>query len=217
MRNDWVPLSASALVIGAMALVFGALLNPTQAGDSAAATLEVVKHAGGQWLGMAVMYFLGSLALTLGIPSVLSLLSRRGHRLGLTGACVFLVGTIGLSGYAMLMVFFRAIVRYQAVQSVNLENSVHDLGLSVFLYTWIGCFYGGVLILAIALFVAKSTPRWVPAVLVLFVAMLPVSGHLGRVGMAVQVMGLAVAFTGVAMAAVTDDDQQRALARASLA
>lgn len=217
MRNDWVSISASALVIGAMALVFGSLLNPTEAGDSAAATLRAVQSSGGQWLGMAVMYFFASFALTLGIPSVLTLLDRRGRRLGLTGACLFLVGTIGLAGYAMLMVFFRAIVHFKAVNATNLEQSVHDLGLSVFLYTWIGCFYGGVLVLGIALFVAKSTPRWVPTVLLLFVAMLPVSGHLGRVGMAVQVMGLAIAFTGVAMAAVSDDDRQRAVARASLA
>jgi hypothetical protein len=217
MRNDWVSLSASALVIGAMAMVFGSLLNPTEAGQSAAATLRAVQSSGGQWLGMAVMYFFASFALTLGIPSVLTLTTRRGHRLGLTGACLFLVGTIGLAGYAMLMVFFRAIVHFKAVNAASLEQVTHDLGLTVFLYTWIGCFYGGVLFLAISLFVARRTPRWVPTVLVLFVAMLPVSGQLGRVGMAVQVMGLAVAFTGIAMAAVSDEEQQRAVAQASLA
>jgi hypothetical protein len=217
MRNDWVSLSASALVVGAMALVFGSLLNPTEAGQSVVTTLRVVDKDGGRWLGMAVMFFFASFALTLGIPSVLTLLDRRGHRLGLTGACLFLVGSIGLAGYAMLMVFFRAMVAGDAVKVPHLEKATQDFGLSVFLYTWIGCFYGGVLVLGIALFVAARTPRWVPAVLVLFVAMLPVSGHLGRVGMAVQVMGLAVAFTGIAMAAVSDEDQQRSLAQASLA
>jgi hypothetical protein len=44
---------------------------------------------------------------------------------------------------------------------------------------------------------------WVPLLLVVFVAMLPVAAHLGRVGAAVQVLLLAVGFTGVAMAAVT--------------
>src|SRR3954463_4104730 len=217
MRSDWVPLSASALVIGAMSLVFGSLLNPATAGQDATATLHVVDDAGGQWLGMAVMYFLASVALTLGLPAVLTLFNRRGHRLGLTGAAVFLVGTIGLAGYSMLMVFFRAMVEAKAITGGSLDEATHDLGLTVFLYTWIACFYGGVLILGIALFVAGRTPRWVPSLLLLFVVALPVSGHLGRVGMAVQVMGLAVAFTGVAMAAVSDDDRQRAVARASLA
>jgi hypothetical protein len=44
---------------------------------------------------------------------------------------------------------------------------------------------------------------WVPLLLVVFVAMLPFAAHLGRVGGAVQVLLLAVGFTGVAMAAVT--------------
>jgi hypothetical protein len=51
---------------------------------------------------------------------------------------------------------------------------------------------------------------------VAFVAMLPLSGHLGRVGMALQVLALAVSFTGVAMAAVTGDEHSRSLARASV-
>ena len=46
-------------------------------------------------------------------------------------------------------------------------------------------------------------PRWVPALLVVFVALLPFAAQLGRVGSAVQVLALAVAFTGIAMAAVT--------------
>ncbi len=44
-----------------------------------------------------------------------------------------------------------------------------DQGLRVFLFGWIGCFYGGVLLLAIALFVARTVTRWVPAVLLVFV------------------------------------------------
>src|SRR6476620_7400456 len=42
MRSDWVPLSASALVSGVMAMVFGSLLNPSEAGASTAETLRVV-------------------------------------------------------------------------------------------------------------------------------------------------------------------------------
>jgi hypothetical protein len=45
----------------------------------------------------------------------------------------------------------------------------------------------------------------VPGLLIVFVAMLPVAPHLGRVGMAAQTLALAVAFTGIAMAAVSGD------------
>ena len=57
MRFDWVPWSASALVIGVMSLVFGSLLNPAEAGVSTAETLQVVNQDSGRYLGMAVMFF----------------------------------------------------------------------------------------------------------------------------------------------------------------
>ena len=110
MRTDWIPLSASALVVGAMSLVFGSLLNPAEAGATAAQTLGVVQEDGGRWMAMAVMFFFASVALTLGLPSVLSAVRaarpdagadrRRGLRDRVDRHC----------GYAMLMVFFRAMV-----------------------------------------------------------------------------------------------------------
>jgi len=212
MRTDWVPLSASALVIGAMSLVFGSLLNPAEAGSSTAQTLRVVEEDSGRWLAMAVMYFLASVMLTLGLPALLTLFERRGRKLGLAGVALFAVGAIGTCGYAMLMVFFRALVVSDAVRKAPFERVTEDAGLAIFLQGWIIGFVGGVLLIAVALFVARSTPRWVPVLLVVFVAAFPVSSQLGRVGMALQVLALAVAFTGIAMAAVTEE-HQRGLAR----
>lgn len=208
MRNDWVPLSASALVIGAMSLVFGSLLNPTSAGSTAAQTLRVVQEDGGRWLAMSVMYFFASLMLTLGLPSILTLFERRGRKLGLTALAVFSIGAIGTCGYAMLMVFFRAMAGADAIKSSALDEVTADQGLTIFLQGWVAGFYGGILLLAVALFVARTVPRWVPSLLLVFVAMMPVVSHLGRVGMAVQVLALAVAFTGIAMAAVTGANQR---------
>jgi hypothetical protein len=205
MRSDWVPLSASALVVGAMAMVFGSLLNPAEAGASTAETLRVVDEGSARWLAMAIMFFFASVAITLGLPSVLTLFSRRGRKLGLTAVAVFSVGAIGTCGYAMLLVFFRAMVKEGAVNSAAFGHVTEDKGLTFFLQGWIGCFYGGVVLLAVALWVARTAPRWVPALLVVFVVMLPVAPHLGRVGTAAQILALAVAFTGIAMAAVTGE------------
>jgi hypothetical protein len=72
---------------------------------------------------------------------------------------------------------------------------------------WVGSFYLGVLLLAVALLLARTTPKWVPELLFVFVAMQPLSSHLGRVWVALQVMGLAVAFTGIAMAAVSTEQR----------
>lgn len=208
MRTDWVPLSASALVIGAMALVFGSLLNPNEAGASTAQTLRIVNDDNGRWLAMAVMYFLGSVTITLGLPAVLTLFAGRGRKLGIVGVAVFSVGAIGTCGFAMLLVFFRAVVVTHSISSANLDRATQDRGLSVFMLGWLIAFYGGILLVALALLVARTTPKWVPGLLVVFVVLLPFSSHLGRVGMALQVMTLAVAFTGIAMAAVTAEHQR---------
>jgi hypothetical protein len=216
MRSEWIPLSASALVIGVMALVFGQILNPGQSGDTAADTLRVVSEEGSRWLAMAVMFTLSSITLVFGMPAVLSLFDRRGRRFGLTAVAVFTIGAIGTCGYAMLLVLFRAMVVAGAVRGRALDDLGKDNGLIFFLFGWIGTFYGGVLLLAIALWLARTVQRWVPIVLLVFVLMITVTNHLGRVGMAVQVLLLAVAFTGMAMAAVQRSTQTREPARASV-
>ena len=77
----------------------------------------MVNEDSGRWLAMAVMFFFASVALTLGLPAILTLFDRRGRRLGLAAVGVFTVGTIGTCGYAMLMVFFRALVEIGAVRA----------------------------------------------------------------------------------------------------
>lgn len=186
-----------------MALVLGGLLNPSTGGQDTRETLGVVMESSGRWMGMSVMYFVSAFALLLGLPSILSLFERRGRRLGLTAVVVFSIGIIGTAGFSMLLVFFRALVVNRLVVQHGLDQLSGDPGLRFFLYGWIAGFYLGVLLLALAFWVARCTPRWVPAVLALFLLMAPFASHLGRVGQAVQVLLLAVAFTGVAVAAVS--------------
>ena len=208
MRWDWIPLSASALVIGVMALVFGALLNPVSPDAGAAETVANVADYSERYLGMSVMYFLASVSLTLGLPAVLSLFTRRARRLGVVAVVVFSVGVIGTSGYAMLLVFFRALVNQEAIRARSLQEVAGDIGLSVFLYSWIAAFYAGLLLLAVALFLARRTPVWVPIVLLVFVATFPAASYVGRFGQVLQVLLLAVAFTGIAMEAVHPRSQR---------
>jgi hypothetical protein len=214
MQTDWVPLSASALVVGVMALVFGTLLNPLDA-DNTAETIRIVSQQSGRTLGMAAMYFIASVAMTLGLPAILTLFRKRAARLGLTAVAVFLVGVIGTSGYALLLVFFRALVLQGGLDSGGLDQAVRDLGLSVFLYGWIAGFFLGLVLLAVALLVAKRTPVWVPVLLLLSVALFPVTGPLGKVGQLLQLFAMAVAFTGMAIAAVTAGQSRRTMVNLS--
>lgn len=212
VRTDWIPLSASALVIGAMALVFGALLNPLDPNASVADSLHVVQEAGGRWMAMAVMYFLSSVGLMLGLPAVLSLFTKRGRHAGYAAAAVLSIGFVGLAGYSMLMVFFRALVNYDQVRGRGIDDVIQDNGLAIFLYGWVGCFMLGLLLLGLALWLARKTSRWVPALFGIYLLLIPVASQLGRFGTVVQTLLLGIAFTAVAIATVSDD-QKRELAR----
>lgn len=202
MRSEWLAPSASALVVGAMALVLGFVLNPLsqEAGDLVDAVV-LAEHAAGRWLGMAAVLFFASVCLTLGLPALLSLFDRRGRRLGAVAVAVFAVGTIGLSAYGMLLVFLRAAILEDVLRVDRLDQVTEQTSLLVFLGVWLGCFYLGVLLLGIALFVAGTVPRWVPSLLVAYVVSQVTGDVLGDLGTVIQFFVLAIAFTGAAVAA----------------
>ena len=174
MRIDWVPYSAAALVLGASALSVGALLAPQLSEQN----VLLSDFADTRWLAVAVLYFIASAMLTLGMPSVVTLFGRRGGRLGLSAIGVFTVGTLGIAGYAFLIAFMRALAQDSKVGSLDLEVVSQDAGLLAILYGWIGAFYLGELLLGIALLRAGTTPRWVPGALLLHVALFPLAALL---------------------------------------
>ena len=74
----WVAYSAASLATGALALLLGALITPT---GNAAESLSLVEMNDGRWLGAAVLFLIASITLTLGLPSIGTLL-RGTPRLG---------------------------------------------------------------------------------------------------------------------------------------
>lgn len=215
MRTDWVSPSAATLVVGAFALVLGTMLSPTDGGENANQALRAVGQNEGRMLGMAVFYFLAALGLMLGMPALLSVVARRAWGLGVSGVMVFSVGVLGTAGFAMLLVFFRALVLSGSVTGSSVSQLTDDLGLVVFVYTWVVGFYAGLALIAAALFVSRATPYWVPGLLLLGVAIAPFAQRLGALGPALQTLSLAIGFTGVAVSAVAVD-QQRHLDRITL-
>src|SRR4051812_16198908 len=157
---DWLPVSAALLLTGALALSLGAFLLPSS--DDAADTLRIVEEQGGQWLAAAAVFFLSSVCLALGIPAILTLFHSRGWVLGMISGIVLEFGFIGTAGFAMLMAFVRSLVKADALRESSLEVASNEIGLTVFLWVWIGGLYLGELLLAIALLRAGTTPRWVP-------------------------------------------------------
>jgi hypothetical protein len=158
---------------------------------------------------MAVFYFLAALGLMLGLPSLLSVFAQRGWRLGVSGVMVFSVGVLGTAGFAMLLVFFRALALHGTVTAGGVDQLADDLGLALFVWAWIVGFYLGLVIIAVALLRSRVTPVWVPVLLLFAVVVFPVVDLLGTIGPALQTLSLAVGFTGVAVTAVAGDQQRR--------
>lgn len=175
-QDDWLPISAAALLVGAVGLFAAAVLSPS--GDSARETLMIVEEQGGRWLAGAVMYFIAAVGLTLGIPAVLACAPRRGRRLSQVAAGCLAVGYVGIAGFASLLIFLRALVVSDAVRAAQIQEATDEVGLEVFLFGWVGAFYLGELLLAIALLRAGRdvVPRWVAVAMLLHVASVTLAG-----------------------------------------
>jgi hypothetical protein len=204
---DWLPVSAALLLTGALALCLGVVLLPSS--DDATDTLNIVQDQGGQWLTVAVILFIASVCLTLGLPTILTLFVRRGRSLGLISAIVLEVGFIGTAGFAMLMVFFRALVVSDALRDNGLNDAASEAGLTAFLYVWIAGLYLGELLLGIALLRAKTTPRWVPLALVLHALSFTVSSFLPELLGNAMILLLVAGYAGIAIQATSPASRRR--------
>lgn len=199
MNVDWVPYSATSLVAGSTALVVGSILVPAEMDDGD--QLQVVMQQDARWLAVAAFYFVAAVALTIGLPALLTLIDQRATRMGLLGAGVFVVGCLGTAGYAMLLVLVRAQVKTGVIEEGGLSKVADDAGLGVFLYGWIAAFYLGELMLAVALLRSRTVPRWMPLMLLAHVGALPLAAVLPQQMSAVTVLLSTVGFAGLGIAA----------------
>lgn len=200
-EDDWIPYSAASLASGAVALVLGALVVPSS--PSASEVLAFVQMEEGRWLMASTAFFIASVTLTLGLPAVVSLLlrQRRGRVAGLAGVGVFALATIGLAGYAGLLVFFRALVLDNVITIEQVERLSRDGGLIAFMGIFVIAFYLGELILAIGFWQARTVPRWVPVLLLAHVAILPLMNLLPGWVVGVQAVLTGAGLMGIAVSA----------------
>lgn len=85
------------------------------------------------------------------------------------------VGTIGTSALAAFLILFRATVRVVEISPKDVEELSRDPALSLSLLFVIGSFYLGELVVGLVLLRSSVVPRWIPALLVLHVALALVS------------------------------------------
>lgn len=164
MGERWLPYAAAALATGACALMMGALALPSSpSGSELLSTLEVSPD---RWLLASVSFMYAAVALTLGIPTFFHLLETRGRRTGYVGATVFAFGTIGTAGYAALLILLRALSVNTVLGVREIDMLTHDVGLIVYVGSFLVAFQVGLVVLAAALLMAGTVRAWVPVLMI---------------------------------------------------
>ena len=169
MRMTWLPWSAASLACGAVLMVLGSLLLP--AGGDFADLVASVESDHGQWVVASFAFYLAAVGMTLGMPSVIVLLSHRGRVLGLTGIGIWAIGTIGLAGYAALLVLLRAVIGSAELTAGDVEAVTNDRTLLAFVAVFAVAFVLGELLTALALLRSRAVARWVSGLLVVHAAL----------------------------------------------
>ena len=201
-----MPYAAASLTVGALALLVGSLLTPATAG--AAESLSIVRENDGRWLGVSALLLFGSVTMTLGLPSLLTLIGGRAARLGLVALCVMAVGTILTSGYAVLLVFYRALVLTDSLTG-PIEDLSTEPGIAGFLAVFLGAFFGGELLLGLALLLGGSVRPWIPALLLVHAATPALNLVVPVTWQGYEAFLLAAGFSGLAITANERAAQRR--------
>lgn len=197
MRADWVPLSASCLVIGATALSVGAVLVPRSVSPWAA--LAVADQDPHLWLAVAGLSLFASVCLLLGLPAVVALLDGAWTRVGMAGAAVLAVGCLATAAYAV-MLGMEPSERSSAVLSQRM-GFAGDSEPALLLTGWALGFAFGELLLALAVLRSGRVSQWVPAVLIAHVALLPAMQVMPELLATASALLLTVAFAALGIAA----------------
>lgn len=199
MRKEWVALAAAALVTGTTALFFGALLTPRPTGDGH--IFRLASADPNLWTTSALILFVGALGMLFGISCVMVLVQRQGFRTGVTAMGLIAFASVVLAGFSMQLVLLRALST-AGVDADTLAEAVGDPLQQRLLVVGFAAFYLGELALALALYRAATTPRWVSASLVVHVVGVLAAAALGVDALADASSLLMVAgFAGIAVAA----------------
>jgi Na+/citrate or Na+/malate symporter len=106
-----------------------------------------------------------------------------------------------------LLMFVRALVMNDAIPDATTLAVTRDAGLTGFLYVWIAAIVLGELLLAIALLRARATPRWIPALLLAHVVLLPMAPYLPEFIGSASPLLLVVALCSLGIRAATQGTQ----------
>lgn len=199
MVSGWLPWSAASLVSGVVLLLLALSTLPLTGHPPevlAAASADV-----GAWHLSAFVLVLASACLTLGLPTLLALMTARSRRLSLVGACVWALGTIGLTGLGMMLSAFQVVAVQMEPTLAQAEALLASTPMRWMVWAVLGCFMLGQLISAVALLTARRVAVWAPALLVLHLLTLPLTVGIDPTARAAHSLLLGAALLAVALRA----------------
>lgn len=176
----------------------GAMSLPTSSGD--AGLLRTVEAQPDRWLMAAAAFLYAAFALTVGIPTFFHLLHHR-PRIAVLGSALLAFGTIGMAGYAALLILFRAMVLQAPITTVELAAISDDVGLRGFVGAFVFAFGLGLLVLGLALLLTRVVARWMALLIVAYPVGMPFADALPDWARTAQVLMLGAALIGVALSA----------------
>jgi hypothetical protein len=185
------------LASGAVLLVLAALVMPPT--SEVGQVVDAVRQEDAAWLMASAAFFLASVALTMGLPAILTLFPARHQVVGMVGLWIWSVGTIGTSALAAFLVMFRATVRVAEVSPEDVAQLGRDPVLLTGLAFVFGAFYLGELVVALVLLRGSRLPRWIPALLLVHIAAAPVNNLLPQHLQGVQAVVLGGALMALAV------------------
>lgn len=168
MRTEWILASAVSLVVGGVALTLGFGVLPLPEGQGMEQAMLVAAQSPGRWLASCLLIFAASIALSLGVFALLSLL-RRDRRFAVVAVGLFTTGTIGMCGYATVLAFIRSLILNDQLSPRALDEIAREPGAMAFALAWQACFLLGLCLIALGLLRNGGVPRWVPVLLFVFV------------------------------------------------
>ena len=180
-----------------MLLVLAALAMPPT--SKVGQVVDAVETQDAAWLMASAAFFLASVALTMGLPAILTLIPERRQVVGLAGLWIWSIGTIGTSALAAFLILFRATVRAVELSPADVESLSGDPVLGISLLFVFGCFYLGELVVALTLLLASRLPRWIPVLLLVHIAAAPVNHLLPQELQGIQAIVLGAALMALAV------------------
>lgn len=177
----------------------GALTLPSS--RSGSELIDTLRASPDRWLLASAAFMYAAFALTLGIPTFLHLIKKRGRATGQFGAVIFSFGTIGLAGYAALLILLRALTVESVIGEREIELLSHDPGLRVYNGAFALAFQAGLAVLGVALLMAGSLQRWIPVAMIAYAVVSPFARQLPDGLRTAPILVLGLALIGVAISA----------------